>query len=200
MANVARALSSLVREKAWCLSATHLSGSLNTEADRLSRIKTEHDWFLDQAVFDTLVASLCRQGAHPPTIDLMANRENAKLPRFFSRFRDPRAAGLDCWTHDWTSEVGFWNGPYSLLPRVLRKNRNFLWLIAPVFRRAPWWTELSKAALLSVPVPRRAWLPGPSGLTPLPLKGLWQSRLFFLKPTAIRHLGPAERRKTTTGR
>ena len=65
-----------------------MAGTLNTEADEMSRKKGNDDleWSLDQSVFEKLKLKCPNM-----EIDLFASRLNLKLPCYVSRYPEPDA-------------------------------------------------------------------------------------------------------------
>ena len=171
-------LSILAKEMwTWCmdrridLSAEYLPGSLNTLADRESRVMIDRwDWMLNPLVFNRI-----QNTWGPMTIDLFATRITTQLPRFFSWRPDPGAEATNAFTQQWGPGLAYANPPWSLLPRVLaevRTQRASLILIAPVWKTQPWYPVL---LLLLSDLPRRIQ-PHPSVIvqmhpTPLPVQG-----------------------------
>jgi len=47
--------------------------------------------------------------------------QNAKLPRFYSRFLNPSSSGIDAFTESWHHEFGLFVPPISMVYRVIRK-------------------------------------------------------------------------------
>ena len=127
----------------WCisrnilLSAQHIPGKSNCEADSLSRqFVSNLEWSLDQDVFDRLVAI-----TFLPDIDLFASRLNAKLDQFVSWHPEPGALAVDAFSVSWSNQNFYAFPPFSLLTRVLGKIRNdvaLVLLIAPTWSTQPW--------------------------------------------------------------
>ena len=89
----------------------------NEQADFLSRIIHEDtdDWQISDACFQ-YVNSLWE----PATIDSFASFKNTILPRFNSRFRNPRTETVDCFTADWSHDMNLLKPPWNLVARCLR--------------------------------------------------------------------------------
>ncbi len=108
----------------WCLSmritlsAVHISGQDNVEAERLSRFQIENphqlecstEWSLNRRVtkllFDIWVL---------PTADLFATRLHNKVEAFFSRLPDPLAFQDNSLQADWSKGLLHMYPPVSLL-------------------------------------------------------------------------------------
>ncbi|XP_068716794.1 uncharacterized protein [Montipora capricornis] len=117
---------SLARE-IWCrcidrnlwLSAAPLPGTSNVAADKASRVFCDQtEWKLDETIFASITAYFYR-----PKIDLFASRLNYQLPRYVAWQPDPGAEAVDAFTLDWRSDTFFAFPPFSLLGRVVQKNR-----------------------------------------------------------------------------
>lgn len=80
------------------LTAAHIPGLLNVDADEASRkFNDRTEWELHNDTFD----ALCEQWGRPD-IDLFASRLNFKLERYVSWKPDPYALYIDAFTVDWT--------------------------------------------------------------------------------------------------
>ena len=107
----------------WCidrniwLTASHLPGRENTEADRCSRqFNDRTEWMLNKSVFEDI-----SQHFGTPKLDLFASRLNAQTPRYVSWKPDPHAVAVDAFTLDW-HELDFYAfPPFSLVARCLQK-------------------------------------------------------------------------------
>lgn len=130
----------------WCLkrriflTATHLPGHLNVEADALSRINS-FSWQLHPEVFQ----QVCER-TRVPSIDLFASKEDHLLPRFFSRFPCPQAEATDALRAPWPKGEIWWaHPPPILIGRVLeklRRSQGTLLLLTPLWPSAPWFPLL----------------------------------------------------------
>ena len=108
----------------WCierniwLSAAHLPGCQNNEADFMSRhFNDRTEWMLDKNSFEKIVA---KYGT--PVIDLFASRLNAQLPRYISWLPDPNAESVDAFTLDWGKFALFYAfPPFCLVAKCLQK-------------------------------------------------------------------------------
>ena len=107
----------------WCkdrniwLTAAHLPGTLNVEADRMSRKFNDNiEWMLDRAMFKSIVG---RYGL--PEVDLFATRLNAQLPKYISWMPDPNAWAVDAFTVDWGTLNFYAFPPFNIIPRCLQK-------------------------------------------------------------------------------
>ena len=92
-------LFSLVKCLGSSLTATHLTGSLNSAADGLSREDYSNkrlEWLLDQQTMEIIMAHI----AFTPNIDLFASHLNFKFKPYCSLKRDPGAMQVDAFTVD----------------------------------------------------------------------------------------------------
>ena len=151
----------------WCilrnilLSAQHIPGKSNCEADSLSRqFVSNLEWSLDD-VFNRLAAI-----TFLPDIDLFASRLNAKLDQFVSWHPEPGALAIDAFSISWSNQKFYAFPPFSLLTRVLAKIRNN---VAPVLLIAPTWsTQPRYLMLLQLAIARPLLLPYIDHLLTLP--------------------------------
>ncbi|MCG7876290.1 MAG: hypothetical protein JAZ03_08585 [Candidatus Thiodiazotropha taylori] len=130
----------------WCidrnihLTAAHVAGVHNTEADKMSRKKHNDDleWSLDDTVFRKLIAR------HPNLeIDLFASRLNHKLSYYVSRYPEPDVWAVDAFSLTWSNNVFYIFPPFSLIPRILQKleedKAREAVLLAPIWTTQIWW-------------------------------------------------------------
>jgi hypothetical protein len=109
----------------WCIehtiwvSAVHIPGIENTEADRHSRVFDEHtEWALNDSIF----SQICEK-FFTPAIDLFASRLNHKVARYVSWHPDPGASAVDAFTQNWANQLFYAFPPFSLITRMLQKVR-----------------------------------------------------------------------------
>ena len=108
----------------WCIlhniwiSAAHIAGKSNTEADCESRRnRSELEWMLDK---DLLLDAL-KTLRFTPDIDIFASRLNAQFPRYVAYRPDPGAVAIDAFTINWSQHNFYAFPPFSLIPLVLKK-------------------------------------------------------------------------------
>ena len=79
------------------LSAVHISGTTNVEADRKSRhFYDQHEWMLNPKYFQVI------QDKYPMLdIDLFASRLNAQLPNYVSWQPDPECSAVNAFSMSW---------------------------------------------------------------------------------------------------
>ncbi|XP_072180692.1 uncharacterized protein [Diadema setosum] len=109
----------------WCMerniwvTAAHLPGSENTEADSRSRkFSDRNEWMLNKQAFNKLVSVFGL-----PDIDLFASRLNNQLERYVTWLPDPNAEAVDAFTLDWGEFKFYAFPPFCLIPRCLQKIR-----------------------------------------------------------------------------
>ena len=107
------------RENHNWLTATHIPGKENIEADALSRIReTSMEWKLNEKIFQKLVEIF----GFTPDIDLFASRINTQLPVFASFQPDPEATHINAFTLDWGSfNKVYCFPPFAIIGKVIRK-------------------------------------------------------------------------------
>ena len=156
----------------WCidrnihLTAAHVAGVLNTEADEMSRKKQNDDleWSLDEKVFEKLAQK------HPNLeIDLFASRLNHKVPCYVSRYPEPDAWAVDAFSFTWSLNGLYIFPPFSLIARILQKVEGDRTpeaiLIAPIWITQIWWPCLVR--MICGPCQQ---LPSPQSILTLPHK------------------------------
>jgi len=123
------------------ITATHLAGRLNVQADHLSRHRVEAtEWCLNREVVNQIFLNLGR-----PLIDLFASDLNHVLPTFCSWKQSIKAYQMDAFTLDWTGMECYAFPPICLIQRVLQQVRQqpcSLILIAPRLPRRSWFTQI----------------------------------------------------------
>ena len=107
----------------WCISkdiwltAAHLPGRLNTEADRMSRkFSDSTEWMLNKSIFQRIIR---RFGV--PEIDMFASRLNKQVDRYISWRPEPEAWAVDAFTVDWSQWDFYAFPPFNLVPMCLQK-------------------------------------------------------------------------------
>ena len=145
----------------WCidkdihLSAAHLPGDMNHEADELSRVFNDDlEWAVDSNIFDKLVSLYPEM-----SVDLFASRLKHKLDIYVSLRPDPHAFAVDAFSLMWTEKLYYIFAPFSLMARVLQKMEQ----------------DTSEAVIIALLWPTQAWWPsllhmisGPCFLLPKP--------------------------------
>lgn len=120
------------------LSAAHIPGSSNVQADTLSRqLSDDMEWMLTSQVFQAL------QTTYPSLeVDLFASRLNNKLCTYVSFL----AMAVDAFTLQWTDGHYYAFPPFSILHRVMRKVSDDktarMILVAPIWASRVWFPVL----------------------------------------------------------
>lgn len=143
------------------LTASHIAGTDNEAADTLSRATKplRNEWQLSRAAFNRIL-----QHGPRPTVDYFATSTTTRLPRFVSRWPDPKAEAIDAMRQPWQREFGLFVPPINLLPRVLERIvriRAHGVLVAPVWPSRPWFSTLMAIA-------RHRLHLGPDAMVPVP--------------------------------
>lgn len=139
--------------KIW-VSAVHIPGIANTDADEQSRnFHDKHEWCLSNVVFQDITKEYPNLN-----IDLFATRLNNKLDTYCSWKPDPGCEFVDAFSVSWTNYNFYAFPPFSLIPRCLqkiRKDRTQGILIVPLWPSQPWFP------LLLQQLYRHPWIVGP---------------------------------------
>ena len=131
--------------------ASYIPGVSNGKADELSRrVISDHSYSLSQDVFLALSSSI----SFPLSVDCFATRLNHKLPKYFSRFKDPFSSLMNAFSVSWTVNVYLFP-PIPLISKVLNKilhdDVNNALLICPYWPSQPWFPSLL-ALLIDYPI------------------------------------------------
>ncbi|KAJ8041499.1 hypothetical protein HOLleu_12330 [Holothuria leucospilota] len=131
----------------WCInrniwiSASHIPGTENTEADLLSRDPTGNtECMLNPTIFRTIV-SLWGQ----PEIDLFASRINCQLHKYVSWQSHPSAFATNALSISWKNVFFYAFPPFSLIGKCLRKiemDQASGILVAPQWTTQTWYTRI----------------------------------------------------------
>jgi hypothetical protein len=104
----------------------------------------KHDVMLDPYVFRRVTREL----AFKPSVDLFASDAHHQVPRYFSQYADPKAAGQDAFQRNWAEETRpYANPPWPLISRVLKKvitDKVRIMLVVPHWVQAPWFTDVTR--------------------------------------------------------
>jgi hypothetical protein len=100
------------------LTATHIPGVDNDEADELSRnFNMAHEWKLNTKIFQEILTTFNIE----PDVDLFASRINYQIDRFVSFRPDPDAFHIDAFTMEWSQTTFYAFPPFACIGRVIRK-------------------------------------------------------------------------------
>ena len=135
----------------WCycrklwISAAHIPGKQNIEADRFSRDFNETiEWKLNPDIFNKVTKLL-----GTPSIDLFASRINYQIKRYVSWKPDPKAIAIDAFSLKWDSEFYYIFPPFSLLGKVaakIYKDHTKCIVLMPKWTTQHWYPNLMKLA------------------------------------------------------
>jgi len=125
------------------ITAAHIPGVYNVEADEESRIfREDREWALSHDIFDRI----CQQFG-PLEVDIFATRVNTKLRRFHSWLPDPDAECIDTFTTDWGPLNIYAFPPFCLIGRVLQKivaDKVTGVIVVPDWPTKSWYAMLNK--------------------------------------------------------
>ena len=170
MDDIVHSIWNWARERESWLTATHIPGIQNIEADKESRkSETRTEWMLDKDTFNRVLSDLDFQ----PTVDLFASRINCQIPRFFSFRPDPDCIGVNAFTVDW-GELSFYAfPPFSCIPKVIQKiyhDKATGILVVPDWPNQPWYSTFLDMIIKRVNLsPRKQLLRLPQQTAPHPL-------------------------------
>lgn len=132
----------------WCierriwLSASHIPGRTNVEADLASRkFDDRTEWQLKPKLFSDTIQRFKAQ----VNIDLFATRLNAQLPRYVAWQPDPSAEHIDAFTLNWSRFNAYLFPPFSLVNRCVQKialDGAKCLIIVPLWPNQCWFTPL----------------------------------------------------------
>ena len=158
-----------IAHKMW-ITATHIPGILNKEADAESRkSETRTECQLNITDLSRLIEAL----QFTPVIDLFATRVNTQLPKFIAYRPDPDCQGVNAFTMSWGNLAFYAFPPFSCLGRVIKKichDKAKGILIIPDWPNQPWYTQyctIVQKEITLTPRPDILQLPGKDILHPL---------------------------------
>lgn len=129
-----------LNNKNW-LTASHIPGVLNTDADKESREQESRtEWMLNKSDFEYLVKRL----DFTPSIDLFASRLNKQLPVFVSFRADPESVAVNAFTLDWQGKKFYAFPPFNCIAKVLQKvwkDKAFGILVVPDWPNQIWYCQ-----------------------------------------------------------
>ena len=132
---------SVLRGAYYSLEMQWIPRTENEKADYISRLIDFDDWQVTQDFFLSLEELW---GAH--TVDCFADFYIAKLSRFFSRFWNPGASGIDFFAQELSSENCLVVPPVSLVARVihyLSLQKAMATLVVPLWPSSSFWPLLT---------------------------------------------------------
>ena len=99
------------------VSAAHIPGTQNTEADSFSRNVNETiAWKLSTHLFQKISSMFGN-----PTLDLFASRINYQIDRYISWKLDPKALTIDAFSIKWNTDLYYIFPPFTSLGKVTAK-------------------------------------------------------------------------------
>ena len=105
-------------EKDVVITAAHISGILNVEADQESKkSKLSTEWKLHESVY----AYIQKYLDFYPLVDLFASRINAQLPRVFAYRPDPKPEVIYAFCVSWHNLSFYCFPPFSCIGKALQK-------------------------------------------------------------------------------
>ncbi|PIC52495.1 hypothetical protein B9Z55_000258 [Caenorhabditis nigoni] len=116
----------------------------NEEADEASRTFDYDDWAVQDWVFQWAQKKWGRVAC-----DWFANEQNAKTPKFYSKYPDPKAAGADVFEHiEEAQKCGpaWWAPPPLAIPRLIGEARRLK--LKGILAMPLWKTHVSYQALV----------------------------------------------------
>jgi hypothetical protein len=160
----------------WCitkdiwLSASHLAGVLNVQADTNSRVfHDQTEWKLDSRIFQEIVKL-----SRTPQIDMFASRLNYQVEPYIAWMPDPWALAIDAFSISWKDYYIYAFPPFSLLNRVLQRMRKEEVegiIVAPSWTTQTWYPLLGRMSVqppMEMPwTPHVLTLPYKEGAHPL---------------------------------
>lgn len=158
-----------VEHNIW-LSASHLPGCENTEADRESRHFNDHtEWKLESKIYQSITKRLGQ-----PSIDLFASRLNKQCTVYASWRPDPDALFVDAFSANWNTFFFYAFPPFSRIGKCLEKiqaNKAEGILVVPFWTCQSWYPKLMRLLvappLIITPRATLLTLPGCQKLHPL---------------------------------
>ena len=132
----------VLKIRSW-VTATHIPGILNVDADTAShQFNPRVEWTLDPSIFRKIVYRF-----YLPEVDLFASRLSHQVERCVSRYPDPGAIAVDAFLQDWRKWKSIIHPPVNLLLRVVKKIQDegaSALVVAPNWPNMPWYPQLAQ--------------------------------------------------------
>jgi len=133
-----------INKNIW-ISASHIPGKENTEADILSRkLDDNTEWHLNPKLFLEIFKKFGR-----PNIDLFATRINKQVEKYVSWHPEPDCYAIDAFSIRWNSYLYYIFPPFSIIGKVVNKilidNSNVI-LVVPDWPTQHWYPIVIKMA------------------------------------------------------
>ncbi len=154
-----------------------IPSELNVVPDYLSRFTDTNDWTVRDSVWKQILLMWSDMA-----VDRFASPENARLPRFNTRFAHPSTPNYNCMAQNWAIEgLSYACPPMGMVPDVLelvREQRARAILVVPLWPQQPWWPLLQRLTVKSIPLGNGedAFQAGPSGVCAPRKNPHWQFR------------------------
>ena len=144
---IARQIWDLAIAQGMWVSAAHIPGRLNYEADEASMVFNDQtEWTLQEEIFIAICAKFGMS-----SIELFASRLNHKVLRYCSWEPDPQATYIDSFMYDWGQEnLCYAFPPFSVIHMVIQKmiqDAAKLILIVPAWYTQLWFTLLMQCRI-----------------------------------------------------
>ena len=185
--------------KNW-ITATHIPGIFNIEADKESRVQEERtEWILSKTVFDDIIKQL----EFKPDIDLFASRLNKQIPEFVSFRPDPESMAVNAFNMDWGNKKFYAFPPFICVPHVLQKiwqDRALGIVIVPDWSNQIWYCQYLNMVIREIVIaPRSNLLTLPSSNSSLPLHRTLQLRAALISGKSCNPKPMFQCARVTTG-
>ena len=148
---IARQIWLWAKERNIWISAEHIPGVHNIEADKASRkqYRWESEWMLHPDIFQQI-----NRKFGPFDVDLFATRLNHQCKQYFAWKPDPLALAIDAFAQPWTFNLIYGFPPFSLIGKTLQRleeEGRTAFLILPLWTTQHWF---SRALRMTVQHPR----------------------------------------------
>ena len=137
----------------WCvnnnvwLTATHVAGVENIEADKESRLFNDRtEWTLNNQIFVQITAQW-----DIPEIDLLATRLNTQVPRFVSWKSDPASCFVDALDSWYLNAFPPFCQIHRFLQKMLEEQVPRGIMIVPLWPTQLWWPQLLRM-IIAIPL------------------------------------------------
>ena len=131
------------------ISAAHIPGTQNTEADTFSRNFNEAtEWKLNTHLFQKISSIFGN-----PTLDLFASCINHQIDRYNSWKPDRKALAIDAFSINWNTELYYIFPPFSLLEKVtarIYRDKTKAIIVIPKWPTQDWYPSLLRKATRSM--------------------------------------------------
>ncbi|KAG1253809.1 hypothetical protein G6F68_011153 [Rhizopus microsporus] len=130
----------------------HIPGVLNTQADKLSRVKQP---FYESAIPKQMFNTIQQQWGRLK-IDAFAARHNYQLPIYWTLTSDPAAAAVDAMKQHWLKKGMYAYPPWKMIPQVLKlikqQRLTRVVLVTPLWPSQFWFPMILNMKHLNPPI------------------------------------------------